>query len=62
MDSSVAHSGVLAGMTSHPPERFGKIDVLFSSRRLFVLSIFKLKFDDKYESIPSKFECLHKYI
>lgn len=53
MDSSVAHSGVLAGMTSHLPERFGKIYVLFSSRRLF---------DDKYESIPSKFECLHKYI
>ena len=34
----------------------------FKSRRFLVLTVFKLKPDAKYESIPSSFECFHKYI
>ena len=39
------------------PERIEKIQY-----KLFVLSIFKLRYDAKYQSIPLNFACLHKYI
>ena len=53
--------GGMTGVTSHPPESTEKYCVIFRST-FFVLSIFKLKSDAKYKSIPSEFKCVNKYI
>lgn len=44
------------------PERIKNNCTLFKSRSFFVLTFFRLTSDAKCETIPTKFESLHKYI
>lgn len=55
-------SGWGAGVASHTPLKGLKTYNFFRSRTFHVLSNLKLKFDARYQSIPSKFEWLHKYV